>query len=81
MEEKLRGRFLLLSANAVNHAPLSSVHARLGALLPFQALPDGVPSTPWALPEGLPAGANVLDDTSGGVSKSVPSCCLSAIHC
>lgn len=35
VEAKLQSRFLFLSANVVNHPLLSSVHARLGALLPF----------------------------------------------
>jgi hypothetical protein len=32
VEEALRNRFLFLSANVINHALLSHVHSRLGAL-------------------------------------------------
>lgn len=71
MAEKLRGRFLFLSANVVNHPLLSHLHARLGAVLPFQAPPAGGSdaSAPWRLEQGLPPGANVLDATAAADSR------------
>ncbi|KAI9218468.1 hypothetical protein BC828DRAFT_350410 [Blastocladiella britannica] len=35
LEEKLRNRFLFVSANVVNHPVLSTVHAQMAALVPY----------------------------------------------
>ena len=69
--EKLKERFLFLSANIVNHPLLSHLHARLGAVLPFQAPPaeGSDANAPWALEVGLPPAANVLDNTAASASR------------
>ena len=84
--EKLRGRFLFVSANVVNHPLLSHVHARLGAVLPLQAPPPGGDdaSAPWAIRDGLPPAANVLDATAAADSRCMwilPVVMHSQQHC
>ena len=55
MAEKLRGRWLFASANVANHPLLSRLHARLGALLPFQ-----LPTPDQATAPGQPTSLNAF---------------------
>ena len=68
MEEKLRGRYLFVSANVVNHPLLSYVHAQLGALLPFQPPPKGLNPLDAYKPFVLANNHSVLDDSPAHTS-------------
>ena len=69
MTEKLRGRYMFVSANVVVHGMLSHVHAHLGVLLPFQPPPPGSqPGAAWVLPEQAAA----LDGTPANKSQCAP---------
>ena len=64
IEEYLRGRFLFISANVVNHPALSYLHNRMGATLPFQPPVEG-DNADWNLMPAL----NGLDDTPMGKAR------------
>ncbi|KAK9917316.1 hypothetical protein WJX75_003075 [Coccomyxa subellipsoidea] len=68
VEEKLRGRYLFVSANVVNHPLLSYVHAQLGALLPFQPPPKGLNPMDAYKPFVLANNHSVLDDSPAHTS-------------
>ena len=90
VEEHLRGRFLFVSANVVNHPWLSHVHHRMGATLAFHPplqnqLEEFTP--PSALQDWeLRPQPNGLEDTAIGQTPCVPlakqhaSCHLSDGH-
>ena len=68
MQEKLLGQYIFVSGNIVNHPLLSHLHAKLGALLPFEPPPPGLdPYIPFVLPEKKP----FLDDSPAKESKCV----------
>jgi hypothetical protein len=70
VQEKLYGRYLFVSANVVNHPLLSHLHAKLGALLPFQPPPRGLdPYRPFVLPDNYES----LDGSAAGDSKCAHS--------
>ncbi len=68
VEEKLRGRYLFVSANIVNHPLLSYVHAQLGALLPYHQPPKGLSPLDAYKPFELVDSADVLDDSPARTS-------------
>ena len=69
VEEKLRGRYLFVSANVVNHPLLSYVHAHLGALLPFQPPTETINSSNSYKPFVVTGNATVLDDSPARTSR------------
>ena len=69
MEEKLRGRYLFVSANVVNHPLLSHVHAHLGALLPFHQPPRGLNPNDAFKPFVTTDNASVLDDSPARAAR------------
>ncbi|CAL8463666.1 g3200 [Coccomyxa elongata] len=69
VEEKLRGRYLFVSANVVNHPLLSYVHAHLGPLLPFQPPSESLNSSNSHKPFVVTDNATVLDESPARTSR------------
>ncbi len=69
VEEKLRGRYLFVSANVVNHPLLSYVHAHLGALLPFHPASKGLNASNSHKPFVVTENVTVLDESPARTSR------------
>lgn len=69
VEEHLRGRYLFVSANVINHPLLSHVHAKLGALLPFVPPKRGIDPADPLKPFQIAGDPHILDDSAARKSE------------